>query len=145
MVSFFQTATPIKYSLVVTAFCAGLLLLLLLIGLCYLQIPHVLATLLCCVSKTCFLRRKALQRNQDQTHLRVLYTASNSFEPAQAHLVPSAPTAPVVVPSHLPGQLPDQLPLLGTRPLAAQNFVSQGALCVRLFLYALWPRQLVPV
>ena len=112
-----------------TAFCAVLLLLLLMIGLCYLKISNVLATLLCCFSKTCFLWKKALQRNQDQSHLLVLYTA-NSFELAQAHLVPSAPTAPVVVPAHLPGQLPDQLSLLGTRSLAAQNFVSQGALCV---------------
>ena len=71
-----------------------------------------------------------MQRNQDQTHLRVFYTASTSFEPAQAHLVPSAPTEPVTVPAHLPGQLPVQLPLIGTRPLAAQNFVGNGALCV---------------
>ena len=77
VVSFFQTASPIKYSLVVTAFCAVLLLLLLMIGLCYLQIPNVLATILCCFSKKCFLQKKALQRNQDQSHLRVIYTANS--------------------------------------------------------------------
>ena len=72
-----------------------------------------------------FLRRKALHRNLDQTHLRVFYTASTSFEPAQAHLMPSTPTEPIIVPAHMPAQLPIQLPLTGTRPLA-----GNGALCV---------------
>ena len=51
VVSFFETATPIKYSLVLTALGAGLLLILLLLGICYLKIPQVLAAIICCVSK----------------------------------------------------------------------------------------------
>ena len=47
-----------------------------------------------------------MQRNIDQTHLRVFYTASTAFEPAQANLMPSAPIEPVIVPAHLPAQLP---------------------------------------
>ena len=66
-----------------------------------------------------------MQRNIDQTHLRVFYTASTAFEPAQANLMPSAPIEPVIVPAHLPAQLPIQLPLTGTRLLAGNS-----ALCV---------------
>ena len=114
---FIETPTPIKYSLVLTALGAGLLLILLLLGTCYLKIPQVLATILCCVSKKCCLRRKALQRTIDQTNLRVYYSAATALQPAQTALLPSAPYEPATIPAHLSTQIPITLPFPGHRPL----------------------------
>ena len=135
VVSFFETATPIKYSLVLTALGAGLLLILLLLGTCYLKIPQVLATILCYVSKKCCLRRKALQRNIDQTNLRVYYRAATALEPAQTALIPSAPNEPVSIPAHLSTQIPITLPFPGHRPLTNNSAICvnghQDCFCVR--------------
>ena len=90
--TFFQTATPIKYSLILISLVSIVLVSMLLLCACYLKILQVLAKLLCCVSNNCCLKNKALKRTRDQDQLRVIYTAAHELQPAQATLVPSAPT-----------------------------------------------------
>ena len=100
--SFFQTATPVKYSLILVSFVSIVLVSLLLLCACYLKIPKVLTKILCCVSNTCCLKRKALKRTRDQDQLRVIYTVAHDLQPAQANVVPSAPvecTLPSVAPT----------------------------------------------
>ena len=82
-------------------------------GACYLKIPQVLATILCCVSKQCCLRRKALQRTIDQTNLRVYYSAPTALQPAQTTLLPSAPYDPATIPAHSSAQIPITSPYIG--------------------------------
>ena len=89
--TFFQIANPIKYSLILISLASIVLVSMLLLCACYLKIPQVLAKILCCVSNNCCLKHKALKRTREQAQLRVLYTAANEFQPAQASLIPSAP------------------------------------------------------
>ena len=93
--TFFQTATPIKYSLILISL---VLVSMLLLCACYLKIPQVLAKLLCCVSNNCCLKNKVLKRTRDQAQLRVIYTAAHELQPAQATLIPSAPTECTLTP-----------------------------------------------
>ena len=60
IVSFFETASPIQYSLVVTGFCLAILIIVLLLCVCYLKVPQCLTGLLCCFSKECCLRKRVL-------------------------------------------------------------------------------------
>ena len=89
--TFFQTATSIKYSLILISLVSIVLVSMLLLCACYLKIPKVLAKLLCCVSNTCCLKRKALKRTRDKDQLGVIYTVAHELQPAQATVVPSAP------------------------------------------------------
>ena len=89
--SFFQNATPVKYSLVLVSFVSIVLILLLLLCGCYLKLPGVLTKILCCISSNCCLKRKAIKRTRDQDQLRVIYTVAHDSQPAQASVVPSAP------------------------------------------------------
>ena len=100
--TFFQTATPVKYSLILVSLVSIVLVSMLLLCACYLKIPKVLTKILCCVSNTCCLKRKALKRTRDQDQLRVIYTVAHDLQPAQANVVPSAPvecTLPSVAPT----------------------------------------------
>ena len=89
--SFFQNATPVKYSLVLVSFVSIVLILLLLLCGCYLKLPGVLTKILCCVSGDCCLKSRAIKRSRDQDQLRVIYTVARDSQPAQASVVPSAP------------------------------------------------------
>ena len=89
--TFFQTATPVKCSLILVSFVSIVLISLLLLCACYLKLPKVLTKLLCCVCINCCLKRKVTKRTRDQDQLRVIYTLAHDLQPAQANVVPSAP------------------------------------------------------
>ena len=89
--AFFETASPIKYSLILTSLAAIVLVSMLLLCACYLKVPQILAKLLCCVSNNYCLKHRALKRTREQAQLRVFYSSANEFQPAQASLIHSAP------------------------------------------------------
>ena len=89
--SFFQNATPVKYSLLLVSFVSFVLILLLLLCGCYLKLPGVLSKLLCCFSGDCCLKTRAMKRSRDKDQLRVIYTVARESQPTQGTLVPSAP------------------------------------------------------
>ena len=112
VVSFFQTASPIHYSLFVTIVCVVFLVLILLFCLCYLKVPRLLATLLCCFTDLCCLKKRALERQADMTRLNVMYSA-DATGLSSVQIRPSAPAAPEMVPAHISAQQPAQVPLMG--------------------------------
>ena len=129
VVSFFQTASPFHYSLLVTGVCVVLLVFILILCICYLRIPHCLATFLCCFTKHCCLKKRALERQADLSRLHVMYSA-DATELSSVQIRPSAPAAPEMVPAHISVQSPAQVPLMGEWPSAVQGFVGQGNVCI---------------
>ena len=130
--TFFQTATPIKYSLILISLVSIVLVSMLLLCACYLKIPQVLAKLLCCVSNNCCLKNKALKRTRDQAQLRVIYTAAHELQPAQATLIPSAPTECTLTPG-LPTADPPMTSYYNQHTQVSGNCVNNltGCFCVR--------------
>ena len=104
--AFFETASPIKYSLILTSLAAIVLVSMLLFCACYLQVPQILTKFLCCVSNNCCLKRRALKRTREQTQLRVFYSAANEFQPAQTSLLPSAPIDYTLTPAQTTADTP---------------------------------------
>ena len=104
--AFFENASPIKYSLISTALAASFLVYMLLLCACYLQVPQLLTKFLCCVSNNCCLKRRAMQRTREQTHLRVFYSAATEFQPAQTSLLPTAPIDQTLIPAQTSAEIP---------------------------------------
>ena len=77
VVSFFEQATPIHWSLLIIGFSLTIVSLLLLCCICYLRIPKLLNSILCCFKNTCCLKRRVLTRLTERQHLDSLYTRQN--------------------------------------------------------------------
>ena len=112
-----------------TIVCVVFLVLILLLCLCYLKVLHFLATLLCCFTDLCCLKKRALERQADLTRLNVMYSA-DATGLSSVQIRPSAPAAPKMVPAHISVQSPAQVPLMGEWPSAVQGFVGQGHCCI---------------
>ena len=112
-----------------TIVCVVFLVLILLFCLCYLKVPRLLATLLCCFTDLCCLKKRALERQADMTRLNVMYSA-DATGLSSVQIRPSAPAAPEMVPAHNSAQQPAQVPLMGEWPSAVQGFVGQGNVCI---------------
>ena len=81
IVTFFEQATPIHYSLIVTGFCLMMLFLILLFRICYLKIPQCLTRLLCCFDNTCCLKKRAMARQTDNLSKWLKWTSSRFADP----------------------------------------------------------------
>ena len=106
-----------------------IVIVILLFCLCYLKVPRLLATLLCCFTDLCCLKKRALERQADMTRLNVMYSADVTGL-SSVQIRPSAPAAPEMVPAHISAQSPAQVPLMGEWPSAVQGFVGQGNVCI---------------
>ena len=73
-----------------TGFCLAILIIVLLLCKCYLKVPQCLTGLLCCFSRDCCLKKRALARHEDIQTLNVLYQNGEN-EQARVMLTPSCP------------------------------------------------------
>ena len=122
IVTFFESSKPIHYSLIITAFCMVLLVIVLLTCVCYLKIPQFLAALLCCFSETCCLKKRAILQNQDMHNLNVLYQNEHNEE-ARVMFVPSCPAQePASILRNPPNAQPNQVQ--GNLTLCRNNIPS---------------------
>ena len=74
IVSFFEQATPIHWSVMTNGFCLATVFLILFCCVCYLKIPEYLAKLLCCFENICFLKKRVITILSELQHLKNLYT-----------------------------------------------------------------------
>ena len=104
IVSYFEQATPIHWSLMFVALCSIILLLVLSCCICYLKAPKYLVNCLCCFKNNCFLKRKVITRSQEQVNLKIFYNNKNIDQNYQSNDLNAAqqqfnPTCPPMNPS----------------------------------------------